>query len=169
LAGFRARGASKKNWDPYLFLQPLKLATSNLVYNLGFGGSLPRNNFYDQNWRGSELGERPKNFGTPYLFLQPLKLSTSNLVYNLRLGNSLLRNNFPLIKEKDKLLHYSSHYQPKHTRKQQHIAHFAILAPRCGQRHRVSKSLYKRGLEMRSPGLFTPWLRSFKVIENGTI
>ena len=83
-------GEHVKMWDPYLFLLPLKLATPNLVYNLG----LPRNNFYDQNWRGSGLGEYPKKFGTPYLFLQPLKLATSNLVYNLGLGSSLPRNNF---------------------------------------------------------------------------
>ena len=37
MAGVLARGASRKSWDPYLFLQPLKLATSNLVYNLGLG------------------------------------------------------------------------------------------------------------------------------------
>jgi len=35
LEGGWARGASKKNWDPYLFLQPLMLATSNLLQNLG--------------------------------------------------------------------------------------------------------------------------------------
>jgi len=32
LAGVRARDASKKFWTPNLFLQPLKLATTNLVY-----------------------------------------------------------------------------------------------------------------------------------------
>jgi len=79
---------------PYLFLQPLKLATSNLVYNLGLGSSLPRNNFYDQNWWVSGLGEYPKKIWDPYLFLQQLKLATSNLVYNLRLEKSLPRNNF---------------------------------------------------------------------------
>ena len=45
LAGVRARGASKKCGTPYTFLQPLKLATSNLVYKLWLGSSLPRNNF----------------------------------------------------------------------------------------------------------------------------
>jgi len=70
--GVWARGACKN-----LFLQPWKLATSNLVYNLGFGSSLPRNNFYDENWQRDRLGEHPKSFGTPYLFLQPLKLATS--------------------------------------------------------------------------------------------
>jgi len=33
LAGVRARGASKKIGTPYVFLQPLKPATSNLVHN----------------------------------------------------------------------------------------------------------------------------------------
>ena len=53
--GVRARGASKKYGTPYLFLQRLKLATSNLVHSLGLGSSLPRNNFYDQNHERSEL------------------------------------------------------------------------------------------------------------------
>jgi len=35
LEGGWARGASKKFGTPYVFLQPLKLATSNLVHNLG--------------------------------------------------------------------------------------------------------------------------------------
>jgi len=35
IGGVWARGASKKIGTPYLFLQPLKLATSNLVYNFG--------------------------------------------------------------------------------------------------------------------------------------
>ena len=30
--------------------------TSNLVYKLGLGSSLPRNNFYYKNWRGCGLG-----------------------------------------------------------------------------------------------------------------
>jgi len=59
-------GELVKFGTPYLFLQPLKLETSNLVYNLGLGSSLPRNNFYDENWQGAGLGEHPKNFGTPY-------------------------------------------------------------------------------------------------------
>ena len=37
LEGVWARGASKKLENPYVFLQPLKLATSNLVYKLGLG------------------------------------------------------------------------------------------------------------------------------------
>ena len=34
----------------YLFLQPLKLATSNLVYNFDLASSLPKNNGEDANW-----------------------------------------------------------------------------------------------------------------------
>jgi len=45
----RARGASKEFRTPYLFPQPLKLATSNLVDNLGTESNLPRTNFNDQN------------------------------------------------------------------------------------------------------------------------
>ena len=37
MAGVRARGASKKIGTPYLFLQPLKLATSNFSTQLRFG------------------------------------------------------------------------------------------------------------------------------------
>jgi len=37
LSGVWARGASQKIGTPYLFLRPLKLATSNLVHKLGLG------------------------------------------------------------------------------------------------------------------------------------
>jgi len=47
-----------------LFLQPLKLATLNLVQNLGLGSSLPRNNF----WWGSGLSQHPKNVRPPTYF-----------------------------------------------------------------------------------------------------
>jgi len=90
LAGVWARGASKKIWDPYLFLQPLKLGTSNLAHNLGLGLAYQKTTFRTTigGGLGTGLGEHPKKFGTPYLFLQPLKLATSNLVYNLGLGLS---------------------------------------------------------------------------------
>jgi len=39
------KGSMYKFGTPYLFLQPLKLTTSNLIYNLGLGSTLPRNNF----------------------------------------------------------------------------------------------------------------------------
>ena len=51
-------------------MQLLKIATSNsnLVYNLGLGSSLPKNNALDQNWRGSWPREHPKNLGPPTYF-----------------------------------------------------------------------------------------------------
>ena len=55
-------GEHVKIWDPNLFMQPLKLTTSNLVYNLGLRSSLPINNFYDQNWRGPGQGSTQKNW-----------------------------------------------------------------------------------------------------------
>ena len=40
-----ARGASKKIGTPYIFLQPLKLATSNLVHKLGLGLAYQKTTF----------------------------------------------------------------------------------------------------------------------------
>jgi len=37
--------AFRQFWDPYLFLQPLKLATSNLVHNLVSTSSMPKTTF----------------------------------------------------------------------------------------------------------------------------
>jgi len=91
IGGGWVRGASKK-LGHHVFLQPLKLANSNLVHNLGLGLAYQKNNVYDQNWRGSGPGEHPKIIWDPlliiiiYLFLQPLKLATANLVHNLGLG-----------------------------------------------------------------------------------
>ena len=84
------QGSIQKFGTPYLFLQPLKLATSKFSTQLGFGTSLPKNNDLDQNWRGSGPGEHPKKCGTcifvcKYVFLQPLKLTTLNLVHTMGL------------------------------------------------------------------------------------
>jgi len=44
LAGGLGKGSIPKNFGtPYLFLQLLKVAISNLVYNFGLGSSIPRN------------------------------------------------------------------------------------------------------------------------------
>jgi len=63
-------------------MQPLKLATSNLVDNLGLGSGSPRNNFYDQNWRGLGLGENPENW-------DPLFISTTVEASNFKFGAQL--------------------------------------------------------------------------------
>ena len=82
------KGCIQKSWDPYLFLQPLKLATSNLVYNLGLGLSYQKQRLGPKlaGGGGSGPGEHPKKIGTPCLFLQPLKLATETLVHNMSSG-----------------------------------------------------------------------------------
>ena len=55
LAGAWLGEHPKKFGTLYLSLQPLKLATSNLVYKCGLASSLPRNNVLDHNWWGSGL------------------------------------------------------------------------------------------------------------------
>jgi len=86
LAGVWARGVSKKLGTPYVFLQPLKLATSNLVHNLGLGLAYQKQSLVpklDGVWaRGASINK----FGIPYIFLQPLKLESSNFVHKLGLG-----------------------------------------------------------------------------------
>jgi len=76
LAGVWARGASKKNGDPYLFLQPLKIASSNLVHNLGLGLAYQKRHLVPK-LAGVWARGASKKFGTPYVFLQPLKLATN--------------------------------------------------------------------------------------------
>ena len=67
MAGVWARGASQKIGTPYLFLQPLKLATSNLVYNLGLGLSYQKKQRLEPKLAGGGRGpgEHRKKFGTP--------------------------------------------------------------------------------------------------------
>ena len=73
----------KKIWDP---LQPLKLATSNLVHNLGLGQAYQKTTIWTKIGGNLGQGSIRKNVGPSSLFLQPLKLATSNLVCNLGLG-----------------------------------------------------------------------------------
>ena len=86
LTGVGARGASKKFGSFYLFLQPLKLATSNVVYKLDMGSSLPRNNFQDQNWQGSGLGEHPKKIWDPVFIFAAIEACEFKFAIQLGLG-----------------------------------------------------------------------------------
>jgi len=86
LTGLWAREPVPKFCDPYLFLKPLKIVTSNLVHNLGLWSSVVKTTSRTNTDRPEK---HPRNFGTPYLFLQPLKVVTSNLVYNLGCGNMI--------------------------------------------------------------------------------
>jgi len=79
-----ARG-NQKFGTPYIFLQLLKRATSNLVHNLGLGLAYQKT-FCTKFGGGLGQGSIQKKFGNAYLFLQPLKLATSNLVQSLGSG-----------------------------------------------------------------------------------
>ena len=76
-------GQHVKIWDPFI---SATVEASNFkfgtVYNLGLGSSLPRNNFYDENWQGARLGEHPK-------ILEPLFLSAITKVGNFKFGIQL--------------------------------------------------------------------------------
>ena len=74
---------------PYICLQPLKLATSNLVYNLGLELAYQTTTFRTKIDGGLGQGSIQKNlkeFGMCYLFLQLLKLATEKLVHNMSSG-----------------------------------------------------------------------------------
>jgi len=75
----------KKFGTPYIFLQPLKLATTNLVHKLGLALAYQKTTFWTKIGGGLGYGSIQKKFWTPYVFLQPLKPATSNLVHNLAL------------------------------------------------------------------------------------
>ena len=95
IGGVLARVHPQKIGTPHLFLQPLKLATSNLVHNLGLGSSLSRNNFYNQNWRGGGQAKGASKICRDPLFIFATT-EASNFKFGilLGLGSSLPRNNF---------------------------------------------------------------------------
>jgi len=94
LAGVWTWEHQKKFGTPYLFLQLLKLATSNLVYNLGLGLDYQKATFKTKIGGGLGQGSIQKKFGTPYVFLQPLKLAISPLVHKLGLGLAYQKTTF---------------------------------------------------------------------------
>ena len=59
LEGSWAKGASKKFGTPYVFLQPLKLATSNLVHKFGLGLAYQKKMFRTKIGGGPGPGEHP--------------------------------------------------------------------------------------------------------------
>jgi len=57
-----------KEWNLYLWCY-IKLRNELTIwYNVFTGCCLPKNNVYDQNWRGAGLGEHPKKLGPPTYF-----------------------------------------------------------------------------------------------------
>jgi len=85
-------GEHRKNLGLYVFLQPLKLATSNLVHNLGL--RLAYQKHLVPKLEGVWAEGASKKCRTPYVFLQPLKLATSNLVHKLGLGLAYQKTTF---------------------------------------------------------------------------
>jgi len=81
---------------PYVFLQPLKPATSNLVHKLGLGLAYQKTTFWTKIGVDLSQGGIPpqKKIGTHYVFLQPLKPATSNLVHKLGLGLTYQKQRF---------------------------------------------------------------------------
>ena len=63
-----AREHPKKFGTPYLFLQPLKLATSNLVHNLGSGLAYQKQRFGPKLAGIWARGASQKNWGPPTYF-----------------------------------------------------------------------------------------------------
>ena len=68
LAGSGLGEHPKKIWDPYLFLQRLKLATSNLVCNLGLGLASKKTRIWTKISGGLGQGSIQKNLGPPTYF-----------------------------------------------------------------------------------------------------
>ena len=81
LEGVWARGTSKKNGTPYLFLQSLKLATSNLVCNLGLGLAYQKTTFRTKIGGGWARGAS-KNLG-------PLCISATVEASNFKFGTQI--------------------------------------------------------------------------------
>jgi len=90
LEGVWARETSEKNWDPYVFLQPLKLATSNLVHNLVLGLAYQKQRFgpkFAWVWaRGAS-----KKIWDPLLISATVEASNFKFGTELRSGTSLTK------------------------------------------------------------------------------
>ena len=91
IGGGCARGTSKKIGTSYVFLQPLKLAASNLVHNLGLGLA------YQKQRLGPKLagvwarGASEKNWDPVHIFAT---VEASNFTFGTQigLGTSLPKN-----------------------------------------------------------------------------
>jgi len=93
-SGSGPREHPKKFGTSYVFLQSLKLVTSNLVHNLRLGLAYQKQRFGPKLAGVLARGASEKKCGTPYIFLQPLKLATSNLVHKLGLGLAYQKTTF---------------------------------------------------------------------------
>ena len=92
MAGVWATRASKKIWDPLRIFATVEASNFKFGTQIGFGTSLPKNNVWDKNWRGSGPGENPKNLGPLYIFAT---VDASNFKFGTQIGfgTSLPENN----------------------------------------------------------------------------
>ena len=68
ISGGVGQGSIKKIWDPYLFLQLLKLVTSNLVHSLVLGLAYQKTTFRTKIGGGLGQGSIRKNLGSAIYF-----------------------------------------------------------------------------------------------------
>ena len=94
MEGVWARGTSEKNWDPYVFLQPLKLAISNLVHNFGLGLPYQKTTFKTK--IGGGLGQRniPQKIWESLLISATVEASNFKFVMQLGFWTSLPKTTF---------------------------------------------------------------------------
>jgi len=83
--GIQAWGASK-NWDP-LFTSAT-VEASNFIFGIhvGLGSCLSRNNFNDQNWQGSVLGEYSEKMLDPVFIFAVIHASKFKFAIQLGFG-----------------------------------------------------------------------------------
>ena len=86
--GSRLGEHPKKIWDPYVFLQPLKLASSNLVSNLVLGLAYQKQRFGPK-LAGSGPAEPTKKIWDPLLISATVEASNFKFGTELRFGTSL--------------------------------------------------------------------------------
>jgi len=86
LAGVRARGVSKKIWDLLFISATVEASNFKFGIQIVLGSSLPKNNFYDQNWQGSGLGKHPKKFGTLIFIFAVIEASKFKLGIQVGFG-----------------------------------------------------------------------------------
>ena len=68
LEGGAGLGEHPKNLGPLRISATVEASNFKFGTQLGFGTSLPKNNVWDQNWRGSGPAKLPKKLGPPTYF-----------------------------------------------------------------------------------------------------
>jgi len=93
LEGVWARGTSEKIGTPYVFLKPLKLATSNLVHNFVSGLAYQKQRFGPK-FKGVLARGASKKFWEPLLIYATVEASNFKFGTELRFGTSLPKTTF---------------------------------------------------------------------------